>query len=212
MGGSQASEIHFQSLCLWLWLCLCLWLVYLYLLCALCMVYVSSAVDRLRIHFDDSHFVFRWISYKYVFFRYFCCCCCVEFVRALLLLLLEINHFGFYAFSPWAFSGFPFWTEFRLYLIFFPYTFFESLETHFIRRKKKKQKQKKNKKIKKIRPRFIKWMTSHHLSVDVCFFPRQCLWHATFLDGSRAFRWTCFIVHCLLAGFSCMWEFSNDNN
>lgn len=139
-------------------LCICIYYV------ALCAVYIPSAVDRLQIHFDDSHFVFRWISYKYVFFRYFSLLLLLlSSSFALLLLLLEINHFGFYAFSPWAFSGFPFWTEFRLYL-FFSYTFFESLEAHFIREKK-------NKKIKKIRPRFIKWMTSHHLSVDVCFFP-----------------------------------------
>lgn len=146
-----------------------------------------------RISYSDEYLT---NMFSFVIFR--CCCCCCRVHSRCCCCCWKLITLAFMHFHHERSLVFHFELNFG-FIYFFHTLFFESLEAHFIREKKNK-----NKKIKKIRPRFIKWMTSHHLSVDVCFFPHQCLWHAIFLDGSRAFQWTCFIVHCLLARFSCM--------
>lgn len=127
--------------------------VYLYLgaglLCVhayMCVSYSTDriAVDRLQIHFDDSHFVCRCISHNVVYFLLYLL---FEFIRCFLirllsrsfacsiarsqtlLLLMEINHFGFYAFSLRAFFEFSFRIEIQLYFNAF---FFSSLWVAYI--------------------------------------------------------------------------------
>lgn len=104
---------------------------------------IHFSVDRLQIHFDDSHFVFRWL---YLLALILHLLLLDFFFLSPFALLLEINHLDFYAFSPWAFSGFPFWIEFRPY--------FNSLFEHFLSLEKQ------NNNI-----RFITWMTSQSSNV-----------------------------------------------
>lgn len=138
--------------------------------------FLCIIVDRLQIHFDDSHFVFR--SYDMLS----------------LTLSSFASSFGCWKLITWFFMHFHhersrifhFELNFGALFSVFRCFFISSTSPSSTRRHEKT----------------INQPTTTHNMDDITLFIVEFVWY--FLDGSRLRM--CFIVHCLAKRFRCMWN------
>lgn len=204
--------------------------IHLCVCCALCVLspYRSCCCWPItKIHFDDSHFVCRWISRQYIFSTLFSLARSPSIARWCCWKLITLGFIHFHRENSLNFSLSLNWVS-TLFKCFFPFSLCVSLEYIFTFNLKKTYKRDEEKKT--IQPQHTQNGWHHTIYYRMCERVVYFSWrfesvvhtvhwtHWTiqinnrkyfrfiFSDNSRLPMWV-FIVHCLCPkDFCCMWN------